>query len=93
MLRLQLNNLRRTITSFSASVTETRHRSSLSGPQRALRPVRFNARSRVTSEGAAALGAFDSDDWIWYRDVVRYHAQPSLNTAWEREEGEFTDDA
>ena len=44
----------------------------------------------VTDGGGRGSAAGEGDDWLTFPDVVRYHAQPSLSTAWEREEEEVT---
>ena len=69
---LSLGRLKSTITAFSASVTQTRLTSTVGvgGSERRLRPVQWDAQAR---------------EWLTYKGVVRLHAPPSFETAWERE--------
>jgi len=69
---LNLQELKGTMTAFSASVTQTRLTSTAVGSTagRQLRPVQWEARA---------------SQWISYDGVARLHAPPSFDARWERD--------
>ena len=84
MSALNVQTLCRTLAVFSTSVSVSRTRLTSTaggGVERALRPVQCEWDHRIPQQSA---------DWITYRDVVRLHAPPSFETAWETESETLT---